>query len=329
MSDSVTGSICHSWRCRSRTRRASLAWPSNVRCSGWMSSSIPQRTDGTARSTRAVRPFDARTSLAWVSIGIPLARSASASSTSGCDSLGAAPSRRSRLRRNSPLPGRAGCPSRRSIATSSCVVTFRSCSSCWRTERWSSGRRSAARSNARRTHEANAMPSARQTRSVALQRGRLAEADSEVWRHPRAVPDREVQRGVRGHASQTDELSRGRTRDEPAGVCRTERRTPLLERCTRRRHHEDALVDTAEHSALEQANLSLATDTVLPQLLGRDHAVVSCQPGEGSRGELGHRQPPQRVGARGSRHGERTEWVRALTFGVFLRPIRYGKPRVM
>ena len=115
MSTSVTGSICHSRRCRSRTRRASLACPSNVRCSGWMSSSMPQRTDGTARSTRAVRPFDARTSLVWVSIGIPLARSASASSTSGCDSLGAAPSRRSRLRRNSPLPGRAGWPSRRSM----------------------------------------------------------------------------------------------------------------------------------------------------------------------------------------------------------------------
>ena len=119
MSSSVTVSICHPTRCSSRRRRASWAWPSTVRCSGWMSSSTPHLTSGTARSRRIERPLDGRITLVWCSTGTPRRRSASARTTSGWDSLGADPPSAASVRRNTPDPGRAGCPRRRSMATSS------------------------------------------------------------------------------------------------------------------------------------------------------------------------------------------------------------------
>ena len=60
MSASVTVSICHATRCSSPARRRRWRGPSSVRCSGWMSSSTPHRTAGTARSMRAGRPFGGR-----------------------------------------------------------------------------------------------------------------------------------------------------------------------------------------------------------------------------------------------------------------------------
>ncbi len=48
---------------------------------------------------------------------IPRRRSASARTTSGCDSLGADRRAMTSVRRNTPDPGRVGCPSRRSMAS--------------------------------------------------------------------------------------------------------------------------------------------------------------------------------------------------------------------
>ena len=117
-----------------------------------------------------VRPSASGSTRAWCSTGTPRRRSASARTTSGCDSLRRVPpsaTRASGGTRPSPAGpgGRGGDRSRRARRPSPAARA----SSWWTTERWSSGRRSAARSNASRGHDGDDDAVVARARSIGVQ----------------------------------------------------------------------------------------------------------------------------------------------------------------
>ncbi len=98
--------------CRCRRVGVARRAPSNVRCSGWMSSSTPQRTSGTARSRWKARPFEARMIRGLgLDRDVPPTERVGQDAPPGATQRGAEPCRvSSSVRRKRPEPGRAGAP---------------------------------------------------------------------------------------------------------------------------------------------------------------------------------------------------------------------------
>ena len=138
---------------------------------------MPQRTAGTARSSRTLDPFGRSRSRNCGSTGMPRARSASASTTSGCDSEAGRSPRAMSVRANRSEPGRVGWHRRRAVAPRVPIVHILRWINCSTTDAWSNGDRSRARS----------------TRDVARSRQRCHCSSEKVERtHLRRLPQHHI-----------------------------------------------------------------------------------------------------------------------------------------
>ena len=217
----------------------------------------------------------------------------------------AAPPRWPSVRRNAPEPGRAGWPSRRSIATSSSTVTCVVVEQLVRrTDRWSSWPEVGGEV------ERQARPT---TPRRCRRRGRGGRRRRSPWSGGSARPAR--RRGGRrggtekwsarrvGHAAEPGERARRRSGDEPGRVGRATARRNAARACA----GADAATNTplcrrrSTPASTSRSIVVLRPTPCVVQRGGGDDAVVVGEPRDGGRGEVGHRTPPRRVRRGGCR----------------------------
>ncbi len=242
---------------------------------------MPHRTAGTARSTRAVRPFDARTSRVWVSIGIPRPAAPRRARPRGAIRWELAPSRRSRLRRKSPLPGprwmaepsldarrvRRPSPSARA-ATAGGPRDDRATADRPR------GRRRAGRRRPRRCRDLGGAVLGAEERSSA---GTAPRSRGEAGRSCRTEKWIGAIVGIRRSPSSIPAVG---PVTKPVGCAAQSTDAALLERRSGRRRRRTRLCrPVAARQPRTSRTVVDATDArVLQQRLGRDHTVVIPQP---------------------------------------------------